>query len=182
VSAAEALSDDDRPWLLRPYDAALDEDGMMSFLSGSYCRSAAGKYAGASGFRESDSEGQERRRKFQGATRAVWEWLLKNADVTLMVDPANPETSIWAWLVTSGADVLHAVGVKRSAIAAGVCRDLVMDLLGDRWKRFQILTLELPQMRAPRLGWRSQPDWFGFDRPTEWRLDPIWLATRMAAR
>lgn len=178
MALAEAFADDERPWLLRRFDPALDSD-MISLLSGSYCRSSAGKRQGASGFPEADAAGQERRRAYQRKMRPVWEWLMAHADILLAVDPESPETSIWGWLVTSGPEVIHAIGCKRSAIAAGLCRDLVLDLLGERWTTSQVVTLELPQMRQHRTGWAAPKDWFGFDRPTKWHLDPMWLPAEM---
>jgi hypothetical protein len=177
---AEPFEEQERPWLIRPYEAGLDEDGMMSFLSGSYCRSDAGRRAGATGFTEADAAGQERRRAFQALMRPTWAWLLANCDVSLAVDPENTQTSIWAWLVTSGPDVLHAVGCKRNVIASGVSREMVLDLLGHRWESFQVVTLELPQLRKSRLGWKPMPDWLNLERPSKWTLDPSWLAARVA--
>lgn len=179
VTAAPSLATDDEPWLIRPYDAGLDEDGMMSFLGESYCRCSAGRRAGASGYTEADTEGESKRKDFLAKTRPIWTWLLANADVTLSVDPENPDTSIWAWMISSGPDVLHAVGCKRTVIATGLCRDMVMGLLGPRWNTFQVLTLELPQMRANRVGWKPATNHFGFDRPSRWVIDPSWLAVRM---
>jgi hypothetical protein len=71
---------------------------------------------------------------------------------------------------------VHAVGCKRSVIEAGLAVDVVTDLLGDRLKRHQVCSLELPQMRT-RGG-----EAIGLDRPSSWSLDPTWLLTRMLSR
>lgn len=162
----------------------------MYFLGVSYCRSSAGKRAGANraGWTQGDdpkhpvvdAEAVARQQAYLRQMRPVWRWLLDHADVTLAVDPESPDTSIWAWMITSGPEVLHAIGCKRSIIDVGLCRDIVHDLLGERWNAFQVLTLELPQMRAARLGWKPPKDWFGFDRPTRWVIDPAWVASHMA--
>lgn len=98
---------------------------------------------------------------------------MQHADISLVVDPEAPQI-IWAWLVASGDDVVHAVGVKRSLVENGLAQDVVRDLLGDRLRRHQVCTLELPQMRT-----RGGNDAIGIDRPREWSMDPTWLLTRM---
>lgn len=156
---------------------------MMSFLGSSYCRTNAGKYAQAYSRPTVENSAEEtQRRAFEAKMRPLWAWLLANCDVHLVVDPEHPDTSIWAWMVTSGPDVLHAIGCKTSVIEAGLCHDVVMELLGERWKTPQVLTLELPQMRASNPGWKRPKAWFGFDRPAKWWLDPTWFAVRMVGR
>jgi len=177
----------DDPWLKRPYDADRDEDALHYLLGVSYARSRAGWRAGAYAHargrdpRATPTEDDRAREKaFFDATRFVWSWLLDNADVTLVVDP-EAQHLIWAWLITSGEDIIHAIGCKRSVIEAGgsLSVDIVRDLLGPRLKGFQVCTLELPQMRAQRPGKKLVNDWIGMDRPKTWSLDPLWLLTRM---
>jgi len=164
---------------------------MYYYLGVAYSRSSAGRRAEASraGWRVRDEtspipnqETVDKQRAFLESHRPIWNWLLANAEVLLAVDRLNPHTSIWAWAVTSGPDVIHAIGVKRDMIAAGFGRELVDDLIGERMQRFQVATLELPQMRANRRGWKASKDLLGFDRPKEWSLDPTWLITRMCVR
>ncbi len=112
----------------------------------------------------------------------IFRWLLDNADVTLAVDRERPDTDIWAWMVTSGDDVLHAVGAKRSAVKNGLAVELVRGMLGDRLTRFQIVTLELPNLRAPRHSNLKSTDIVDITRPYAWCLDPTWLVTRMVGR
>lgn len=191
VVAAAATFDADRDWVLRPFNRETDEDGLYYCLGVAYSRSGAGRRAGATraGWRSSDevtpvpeAETIAKQRAFLEAHRPVWNWLLENAEVTLAVDRKCPDDSIWGWLVTSGADVLHALGVKRDMIKAGFGEEIARDLLGDRMQRFQVTTLELPQLRANRVGWKPSSEAIGFDRPKVWGLDPTWLLTRMCVR
>lgn len=181
-----ALALDAAPWLVREYDADGDESALMYLLGVSYTRSRAGVRAGAnraggstsaderSGAAKRDPSARDREMAFLAAHRSIWLWLLENADVKLAVDPEAPHL-IWAWLVTTD-EVVHAVGCKRSLIDAGLSVDVVTDLLGDRLKRHQVCSLELPQMRT-RGG-----EAIGLDRPAQWSLDPTWLLTRMVSR
>lgn len=189
VSAAVTLSE--REWILRPFNAETDADWLYYALGVSYSRGAAGRRANASraGVRMRtpdspvpDQAAVDQQVAFLESHRPIWNWLLANADVTVAVDRHNPDHSIWAWAVTTGDDVIHAVGVKRDMIVAGFGRELVEDLLGDRMRRFQVVTLELPQMRSNRQGWKPSKDLLGFDRPKEWALDPAWLARMMVTR
>lgn len=109
--------------------------------------------------------------RFVQSHRPVWLWLLAHAEITLAVDPERTHI-VWAWLVTS-EHVIHAVGCKESVVKAGLSEDIVRDLLGERLRRHQVCSLELPQMRARGGGA------IGIDRPREWSLDPTWLLTRM---
>jgi hypothetical protein len=190
VSAAEAIEPIDTPWLLRGYEPTRerpydDESALMYMLGVGYTRSRAGQRAGASRAGGSttreeraggtkDPHAKDREMAFLAVHRPIWLWLLENADVQLAVDPEAPHI-IWAWLVTTG-DVVHAVGCKRSLIEAGLSVDVITDLLGDRLKKHQVCSLELPQMRT-RGG-----EAIGLDRPAQWSLDPTWLLTRMVGR
>jgi hypothetical protein len=109
---------------------------------------------------------------FLAAMSPLWAWLLENADVTLACDSEDPE-SIWAWMVTSAPNVVHAVGCKRSLVEAGLSADVVRETLGEeRLSTHQVCTLELPQMRTKG----GVP--IGLDRPRSWSLDPTWLLLR----
>lgn len=177
---AAALSDDERPWLLRPYDARLDEDGLLHFLGTGYFWSNAGRRAGVDR-KPLTAEDELRRREFLSLYEPMWRWLLVNAEVTVAVDPEHPDTSIWGWLVTSGETVVHAIGCKTDIVDVGLARDIVLDLLGPRWRTFQLTTLELPQLRSQPENKPKIRNIFGFDRPSKWALDPSWLAVRRAA-
>lgn len=181
MSAAEALATQpDSPWLIRPYEAESADDEALYYMLGiTYARSRAGLRAGAHRVGRPDQPDQDaiaRQRAFLAVHRPIWSWLLEHADVQLAVDPGAPHI-VWAWLVTSGDDVVHAVGAKRTAIEGGIAQDIVRDLLGDRLRRHQVCSLELPQMRT-----RGSSDALGIDRPREWSLDPTWLLTRMVGR
>lgn len=172
----------DAPWLTRSYEPertgdGWDDEGALSYLLGvAYARSRAGQRAGASraGYRTEtpDPHAVAKQKAFLEAHKPVWAWLLANADVQLVCDPEQPWI-LWAWLITSGGDVVHAVGCKRSLIEAGIAEDVVRDLLGGRLRKHQVCTLELPQMRT------RGPDAMGVDRPKEWSGDFTWLLTRM---
>jgi hypothetical protein len=166
-------------WALRPYDASTDEAALYYLLGVAYARSRAGYRAGASeaGRRRDGAEHDEvaARRAFMDSHRPVWTWLLEHADVTLAVDRERPD-QIWAWLVTSEPNVVHAVGCKRSLIEAKLAVEVVRDMLGHRLHEHQVCSLELPQLRTRR------GDAIGMDRPQLWSLDPTWLLTRMMPR
>jgi hypothetical protein len=192
-NAAVTLAPDveDDPWLLRPYSGSEDDEGGMMYLLGvAYTRSKAGWRAGASGAgrtRDESSatardEAVTKQRAFLAAHTPIWRWLLENADVTLAVDKLKPDTDIWGWMVTSGDDVLHAIGCKRSVIKAGLGIELIRKLAGDRWTRHQVLTLELPNLRATQHTKVKSTDIVDLTRPYTWSLDPTWLVTRMVGR
>lgn len=181
MSAAESL---DAPgWTLRPFDASGDDENALMYLLGvSYARSKAGRRAKAEGAGRSAGSVQGRaptqdeiaaQRAFLDAHRPLWHWLLSNADVLLAVDALDPET-IWGWAVTSEPNVVHAVGVKRTAVEHGLAVDIVRDLLGSRLDSHQVCTLELPQLAT-----RGR-DVIGIDRPKPWSMDPTWLGFRGA--
>ena len=153
-------------YLIRRYDPALDL-GIESLLSVSYTRSLSAK--------------KEQRDKFIERHKPVWRWLLEHADVTVAVDELAPDTSIWAWLVTSEPNYVHAIGAKRSVIEAGLAVDVVSELLGQRLTREQAITLELPQLRAQRPGWRPSNEFIGLDRPKLWYFDPGFLPSQILA-
>lgn len=177
-------------WTLRRYDpsSGYDRDGLVYLLQVAYSRSYAGRRAGVSGHLRDeagigrkgakvDPELELRMRAWLETYRPIWLWLLDHADVTLAVDRTNPDRWIWGWLVTSGDDVIHALGVKRDMIRAGVGMEIARDLCGSRWGRKQVLTLELPQFVGQSSGYKGT-DIIG-RRPFEWYLDPTWLLVHM---
>jgi hypothetical protein len=158
---------------------------MVYLLGMSYRKSQAGKRAGVHSIGIKDHvapapEAEAKLKSFLSDYLPIWEWLLANADVTLAVDAEAPRDSIWGWMVTSGPGVVHAAGCKRSVIAAGFGPEIVGLLLGDRWTSKQVMTLELPQFRVANPGWKPPGDWLNLDRPSQWALDPSWLAVRVA--
>lgn len=200
-NAARAIAPDvvDDPWLFRPYSGSEeDRDAMFYLLSVAYSRTSAGRRAGADSLgrkrwlgrdgeplQETPEERVAREARvhaFKMAHGPIWEWLLEHAEVTLAVDRERPETDVWGWLVTSGPDVLHAVGCKRSVIKAGLGEELVGQMVGDRWKRFQVLTLEMPGLCAPGRTRPPTSDQVRLSRPHTWSIDPTWLLTRMVGR
>jgi hypothetical protein len=182
MGAAEDTGED---WQFRAYDPDLDEGGMMYLLGVSYSRGRAGWRAGASGAGETrqgstpDQAVVDRQKAFLDTHAPIWRWLLANADVRLAVDPMKPDTDIWGWIITSEPNVIHALGVKRSVIKAGLGKELVLDLARDRWREHQVVTLELPQLRQATSTYKSSHI-VDVNRPHEWSLDPSWLLTRMA--
>lgn len=182
--AAEAESNEECPWIVRPYNARTDEEGIMYMLRVGYTRSRAGhraKAERAGGSKSLDEhaggapspEAIDRQRAFMDAHQPIWVWLLRNADVSLAVDRADPKI-ILGWLITSRPNIVHVVGVKRNAIEHGFGPEIARELLGDRLDTHQVCTLEAPQMRT-----RGGNDSIGIDRPREWSMDPTWLLTRM---
>ncbi len=163
-----------------------DRDGLVTMLGVAYTRTRAGQRAGASraggsvvppGHGVPDDVMRAKQNAFIEAHRPLWLWLLDHADVTLIVDPETPRI-IWGWLLTSGEDVVHAVGVKRAFTERHPGEEqlavaMVTDLIGERLRKHQVATLELPQMRTRGSGS------IGIDRPQAWSMDPTWLLTRM---
>lgn len=178
----------DEGWILRPYDPATD-DGLIYLLGVAYARSGAGRREQASGAGRpmpDYKERQARREKtvaFIESHRGLWVWLLEHATTILAVDAENPHSphGIWGWLIMSEPNVIHAIGVKRSCIKEGLGLDILKDLLGERMHSHQVTTLELPQLRSQRPGWKPNYDLLGIDRPKEWSLDPSWLPVRLVA-
>ncbi len=175
-------------WTIRPADEH-DREGLVTMLGVAYTRTRAGQRAGASraggsvippGHPVPDDVMRAKQNAFIAAHRPLWLWLLDHAEVSLVVDPEKP-TIIWGWLLTSGPDVVHAVGVKRSFTDRHPGEEqlavaLVTDLLGVRLQKHQVATLELPQLRTRGSGS------IGIDRPQCWSMDPTWLLTRMVGR
>ncbi len=188
ADAAEAVAE--RDWQIRQYDAGSDEGGMMYLLGVGYARSRAGGRAGVWGdalpgvrsAKPTSPEARARQQAFLDAHAPVWRWLLTHADVTLAVDPADPIESIWGWIITSEPNVVHALGCKRSVIAAGLGEDLLRDLAGPRWTTHQVLSLELPQIRTNANSRYKGAHVTQLVRPYEWAMDPTWLVTRMVSR
>lgn len=182
--AIETQAAEPTEWLLRAYgEDERDEEAMHYLLGISYTRSRAGQRAGASKagrkVDDANSEAVPKQRAFLAAHNPIWTWLLEHATTTLLVDPEQRHI-VWAWLITSG-DVVHAVGCKRTWTEhepneTPLSVDMVKALLGDRLKKHQVCSLELPQMRT------RGDSAIGIDRPQTWSLDPTWLLTRMHGR
>lgn len=178
-------------WTRRAFEDR-DKDPLLYLLGVSYTRSRAGQRAGASKVGTSgatdpnrpttgaDPEVRAKEKAFLEAHRPIWTWLFDHADVELVVDPDEGHI-LWGWLITSGDTVVHAVGCKRSFCERlpgelPLSVDLIRDLLGERLRKHQVLSLELPQLRTRGSGS------IGLDRPQEWSLDPTWLLSRMVGR
>jgi len=183
ASVASLLSD--APWVTRAYEPESDDSEALHYMLGvGYTRSRAGLRAGAHragrpGGKGPERDDIERQRAFLASLSPIWAWLLEHADTTLAVDREKPWI-ILGWCIVSEPNVVHAVGVKRNFCepiegdAPSV--DIVRELLGERLKKHQVCTLELPQMATRGNGV------IGLDRPRDWSLDPTWLLLRMGAR
>ncbi len=190
VTAAVTLPVEEREWVKRGYDANTD-DGLYYLLSVSYTRSRSGFYAGASRAGRSMAnrvpcapDEVHKQVAFMEAHRPVWEWLLENADVTLAIDPKAPaDSQVWGWMITSGPNVIHALGVKRTVVSVSrdLAQEIALDLAGDRWDTFQSVTLELPQFQRETPKFRGA-DLLGITKPSRWTYDTTWLLTRMVGR
>ncbi len=173
-------------WTIRPAGDQ-DRDGLVTMLGVAYTRTRAGQRAGASraggsvvpsGHPVPDEVMRAKQNAFIEAHRPLWLWLLDHAEVTLLVDPDPAHRIIYGWLLTSGPDVVHAVGVKRAFTERHPGEEqlavaMITDVLGERLRKHQVATLELPQMRTRGSGS------IGIDRPQCWSMDPTWLLTRM---
>lgn len=149
-------------WLVRPYEAG-DEDACVYLWLKSYAHSRYGTQLGA----HIDASPAERR--YWDEHQPLVLSLLRNEDSRVVCDPSRPNV-ILGFACTSGADLVHYVVVKRSAVKAGFGRELVAELLGDRLKRRCYTTFEQTELRR---------DQSGVSLPEEWRrADPLWIWRR----
>lgn len=80
--------------------------------------------------------------------------LVRNTEVVVLCDPErsdyadqNRPAVIWAWACFGGPDIVHWICVKRQATQAGLSRDMIRDLLGERIRTRQQTTFELSEPR-----------------------------------
>lgn len=92
-----------------------------------------------------------------------------NTTIRVACDPERADYEsgapavIWAWACFSG-DVIHYVGIKRSASKAGLAPDLARALLGDKLDGPQRTTFDLVDLARLKLV------------PQQWRRDRGWLS------
>lgn len=110
----------------------------------------------------------EAKRSFKARHAPILNWLLATQDCQLCVDPQMPD-AINAFVILGEPNVIHTMFVKRDLQKLGLARPMVEDLLGDRLRSQQVVTMDLPQVSAI----------LGHSWPPNWQLDPTWIVTRM---
>ncbi|MBX3198258.1 MAG: hypothetical protein KF894_08945 [Labilithrix sp.] len=169
------------PWIVRSYEPAFDD--MMYLLGVGYTRSKAGQRARAQNAGKKgvvDPDEVARQKAFMRAHEPIWTWLLEHADVRLVCD-RDDNLIVYAWAITSEPNVVHVVGAKYDTVKAGFAAEMIVEVLGDRLKTPQVVTLELPQLPGERPS-GSLPGGAIMQRPARWYTDPSWLLTRMVPR
>lgn len=121
-------------WLLRPYDPATDEDGVLFTFLQSYATSEAGKRLGAH-HRETPAA-----RSFWDDHRGFFLSVLGSSVVTVACDPERPDV-MYGWIAADGP-TLHYALVKRAVVQLGFGVELLRDLLGDMTREPTAYTLE----------------------------------------
>lgn len=155
-------------WVKRPF-VPEDENGLIYLWEKSYAHSSYGKARGA------HRDGTADERAYWNDQAPTVEWLLANADVTVICDPERAQYEpglpaiIWAFACTSG-DTVHYVCVKRAAARAGLGADIVRDMLGGRLDKPCGYTHELVEMRSAACGVRLPRDWY---------VDSTWFGRRL---
>ncbi len=137
------------PWVIRPYDAALDENGVVFLFLKSFAHSPWGRAQGA------HVDGSDAERAYWAQHREVVLKLLERADTKVLCDPQAPEV-IWAFACTEGKDVYHYSVVKRRF--RGESAEMFKALLGG--------LLDKP------CRYTHDPAGTGFCVPSTWTYDP----------
>lgn len=146
------------PWVKRAAVPA-DEDALVYLWLKSWAHSAYGIARGA------HKDATQDERDYWADEAPLVEALLRNATVEVVCDPERADYSdgqravLWAFACTTG-DVVHWVGVKRSAVKAGIGADVVRDLLGDRLDKACGYTRELVELRTGACGVRLPRAWY----------------------
>ena len=109
-------------WAIRPYDASLDESGVVYLWLKSFAHSSFGRATGA------HVDGSDAERAYWASHREVVLKLLNCADTFVLCDPDSPGV-IWAFACTSAPDVVHYAVVKRKFKEFST--DMFRALLGD---------------------------------------------------
>ncbi len=114
----------DVPWIIRPYDPALDENGVVYLWLKSFAHSGFGRAQGA------HVDGSDAERAYWSTHREVVLRLLKHADTRVLVDAESPGV-IWAFACTKAPNIFHYAVVKRRfrEESAAMFRALLGDML-----------------------------------------------------
>lgn len=131
------------------------EDGVVYCWLKSYAHSRYGKSVGA------NADGSEGETRYWQAHRPVVMDLVRNGNVSLIVDPKVP-TTFWAFLCAQGTKV-HYLLAKRNFHRAGLAGEMFTALLGGRLKESQVYTHELVELTARDVG---------IEMPGAWTYDP----------
>lgn len=152
-------------WVVRPYEAD-DESCVVSMWLKAYARS---REVVDTGLAKAGELGHRDQIRFWKIHQPIVMGILAESQVLVACDPSRVHAEpgqpavIWAWACISG-DTVHWVGVKRSAVDAGLGEDLVKALLGDRLEREQQTTFEMTDLSRLRM------------IPKAWKRDRGWLS------
>ncbi len=94
------------PWIIRPYDASRDENGVVFLWLKSFAHSAFGRALGA------HIDGSDDERAYWAQHKEVVLRLLEHADTRVLCDRDAPDV-IWAFATTQEPNVYHYSVVKR---------------------------------------------------------------------
>ncbi len=118
------------PWEIRPYDEALDLNGILYIWLKSFAHSAFGRAQGA------HLDGSDAERAYWAEHKGVVLRLLEHADTQVLCDPAAREV-IWAFACTKGPVVHYAVVKRRFRDQA---QEFFRALLGDKLDKAAMYT------------------------------------------
>ncbi len=110
------------PWIVRPYNAALDENGVVFLWLKSFAHSSWGRTQGA------HVDGSDAERAYWASHREVVLRLLAHAETKVLCDPQAPEV-IWAFSCAMAPNVFHYAVVKRRF--RGESAEMFKALIGD---------------------------------------------------
>ncbi len=136
------------PWIVRPYNPARDEDGVVYLWIKSFAHSGFGRAQGA------HIDGSDAERAYWAQHRPVVMKLLEHADTQVLCDPED-DGVIWAFACAKGPVVHYAVVKRKFRDFAG---DMFKALLGDRYDTPCMYTHDLAGT--------------GFQVPQKWTLNP----------
>lgn len=112
--------------------------------------------------------GSEAEQAYRQENEPIVTALIRSAEVRVACDPERSTYEpgspavIWAWAVL-GKDRVYQVGVKRTAVRAGIAEPMVRDLLGGRLERSQATVMQLVDLGKLRM------------IPKSWFIDKAWM-------
>ncbi len=136
------------PWLVRPYDPALDANGIVYLFLKSFAHSPHGRE------RSAHLDGSQGERSYWEEHRQTVMHLLDTASTVVLCDPEAPGV-IWAFAITS-PNVVHYALVKRRF--KDLAPDMFAALLGDFTDTDANFTHDFSGT--------------GFKPPSRWRYNP----------
>ncbi len=116
----------DTPWIIRPYDPAIDTNGIVYIFLKSFAHSSFGRALGA------HVDGSDAERAYWAQHKEVVLRLLEHADTRVLCDAEAPEV-IWAFACTKEPNIVHYAVCKRRF--RGQSGEFFQALLGDKFDK-----------------------------------------------